>query len=226
MKRSFTSADTNPRKKFAREKGKVRTKPKSVASNSLTNVSMPYASTQQRSLPGAGLSQVVDVVYRGNCVYDPVYALGGHQAFGFDQMSSIYKDFYVKSSTLTVEVEGSTSNSQFGSLLIWADTNPASPGDSYTARERCAAAKGKMQFLKCYAAGTTKLSATAYTKALLHTGMEEQGNHGSSSASPANQWFWHVCTTLEDTTLTRLHFVVENLLFDVVWSESTLNVGS
>lgn len=38
---------------------------------------------------------IADVVFRANDLFDPYYALGGHQPLGFDQMMQLYKRFYV-----------------------------------------------------------------------------------------------------------------------------------
>lgn len=59
--------------------------------------------------PGAS-GVASETVYRLNSVYDPYYAAGGHQAYGFDQVSALYQKYRVwkASWTLTATPNGTT----------------------------------------------------------------------------------------------------------------------
>lgn len=230
LKRSYTIVDDGPRTKkikyMKKRSSSYKSKPKSVTSPSPNEVSMPYHLAGQRTM-GNGVVSVTNQVIRGNDIYDPEYALGGHQAFGFDQMSAIYKDFYVKSSSITFSVEGSSNNSSYGLALLWADCNADAAPDVDTAVERCMAAGGKIDRIKSYAAGITTLKHSASTKSLLHSGFEEENNHGSATTGPTQEWYWHLVTTVEDVSLTgRILYTTCEVMYDVLWTESKLNVSS
>lgn len=228
LKRSLTIVDEAPRtkkaKSFKKSSLRYKTKTKSVTGDMSTGVRMPYHTYAQRVF-NVGTT-MVDEVFRGSSVYDPEYSLGGHQAYGFDQMAALYRDYYVKRSTITVAIVHNTNNASFGQLLIWADTNPNVPPDMTTAVERCMAAGGKKGVIPSFYANPLKLQVSASTKQMLKSGMEEDNNRGSSTTNPQSGWYWHVCTTLEDATLSRNHIMLIDIDYETVWTESNLNATS
>lgn len=44
-----------------------------------------------------------ETAYRGNSVFDPEVALGGHQPLGFDQVAAVYNEYLVHAATITVK---------------------------------------------------------------------------------------------------------------------------
>lgn len=83
--------------------------------------------------PGAGNS-VAHAVYRGNDLYDPSYALGGHQPMGFDELTEIYQKYRVVGSKFRVSALPSSSNAGgynqhlFGVVMTRSPDLPAQGG--------------------------------------------------------------------------------------------------
>lgn len=228
LKRSITIADETPRKlsRSAKVRTKKRTKAfKSITSSQLRKVTHPFYSTHLLAMGGANPS-LVDIVFRGNDMYDPQHSWGGEQPFGFDQMTPLYKKFYVQSSRIRVQGQNINNNSSLAQLLVWADTNSASPSTVKGAVERSIAFSGAYPFLNNYAAGITDVSRKAYTRRLLTSGIDEDNNHGTSGVSPLEQWYWHVCVVLTDPSQTRSIQLQVAIIFDAIWTESNLNTTS
>lgn len=228
LKRSITIADETPRKlsRSAKVGTKKRRKAfKSITSTELRKVTHPFYFNHTLTMGGANPS-LVDNVYRGNDLYDPQHSWGGAQPFGFDQMTSLYKKFYVQSSRIRVQAQSNNNNSSFAQLLVWADTNPSSPSTLKGAVERCIAFSGAYPFINNYTGGITDVSRKAYTRRLLTSGIDEDNNHGTSGVSPVEQWYWHVCVALSDPSYDRIIHVQVAIIFDAIWTESNLNTTS
>lgn len=228
LKRSITIADETPRKvsRPAKVGTKKRTKAfKSITSSQPRKVTHPFYSTHNLAMGGLNPS-LVDNVFRGNDLYDPQYAFGGAQPFGFDQMTPIYKKFYVQASRIRVQAQTNNNNSSFAQLLVWADTNPASPTTVKGAVERCIAFSGAYPYVQNYTGGITDVSRKAYTRRLLTSGIDEDNNHGTSGASPLELWYWHVCVVTFDPSYDRTIQVQIAIIYDAIWTESNLNTTS
>jgi len=50
------------------------------------------------------IGSVNTILWRANDLYDPQYAAGGHQPFGFDQLIALYQHFTVARSQINVEI--------------------------------------------------------------------------------------------------------------------------
>lgn len=198
---------------------------KSVADAEPRALSHPYHYYAQLSLGGTGPT-VVDTIFRGNDMYDPEYALGGHQPWGFDQLTPLYRKFYVVKSHIDVQVVNNTNNSSYGQLCVWADTNPVAPTNPAEAVERCIANQGMFPYISSYNAPPTRVRMTRSTKQMLNSGVGEDMNHGTSGASPEEVWYWHVVCTMQDQTLTRVTPLIVDLKYDCLWTESALSTTS
>ena len=223
LKRTL-SAPLYKTKKFCGSKSSTKTKTKSVLSVSGRGVVHPYHTYNSNAL-GIG-TYLSDFTIRGNGMFDPEYALGGSQPFGFDQYSAIYRKFYVKSSEITVISCWNANTESNGCVLIWADANPTPPATIGVAHERCLANGGKVKYLNNAPSGSTTLKLKSYTKKILKSGMSEDNNHGTGSQDPTEQWYWHVVNTNEDATVARGCRHIIDVKYDAVWTEPILNVGS
>jgi len=82
-------------------------------------------------------------VFRGNGMFDPNYAVGGHQPLGFDQYTALYQSFFVHRATMIANVSCPDQVST-RRVYMWADTTPNAPADDDNAGEVCATNGGKM----------------------------------------------------------------------------------
>lgn len=69
------------------------------------------------------------IQWRANDVYDPQYAVGGHQPYGFDQLISMYEHFTVERSRLDVEIMNTGEYKNAG----WISHLAAAPGEQAAA---------------------------------------------------------------------------------------------
>lgn len=60
---------------------------------------------------------IADVVYRINDLYDPYYAIGGHQPLGFDQMMALYKRFHVVGAKVTAKFASADETSARSTII-------------------------------------------------------------------------------------------------------------
>lgn len=186
----------------------------------------------EQTTPSAAIGvEVVDTVYRGNGMYDPTYALGGTQPFGFDQLTPLYRKYYVKQSRIRAEgmnynLGSATDGVPRVFIAVWADTNPTAPPNAKVAFERCAANHGTWERIGVAQDRMKPVKREATTIHLLKSGMTEDNNHGTSATDPAEQWFWHVCMINEDRLIGTSPQLEVDIEYDAIWTESILNIGS
>lgn len=61
-------------------------------------------------MPAIGAGTIAKIIFRGNDLYDPYYAAGGHQPYGFDQLCVRYKYFNVLQTRMQVETLDTSQN--------------------------------------------------------------------------------------------------------------------
>lgn len=205
-KRVFTEyAPTHTKKnRITMYKKSKPAKKKLVSSSDNKVVSLPYVEWQNVTM--GAVAQNVVLTYRGNGMYDPDYALGGHQPMGFDQYIALYNKYYVKSATIKVSVwagplDTNSANNNDAMLFVWADTDAAGPAvglDAKTVAERCMAHNGRMQHVGNTYNTPKVLSLKAFTKDICDKGFQSEDTSGTSSSDPFNVWFFHavVCDPL------------------------------
>ena len=133
----------------------------------------------------------------------------------------------MKSATILVQTENMNNNSSAGQLLVWADTNSAACPSWKVACERCAANGGALPYVSSYTSGPTKVKLSASTMKLLSSGMSEDNNCGGATASPTEQWYFHVAVGIEDATLpVHSYTITMDVKYNVIWMESVLNTAS
>jgi len=62
------------------------------------------------NMPAIGAGNISKIIYRANDLYDPYYAAGGHQPYGFDQLCIRYSRFTVMHTRMTVETLDTSAN--------------------------------------------------------------------------------------------------------------------
>ena len=188
---------------------------------------LPYVSSDF----GIALTTYYDVIVRGNGMFDPDAALGGHQPLGFDQYMMLYQKYYVKSSTISVDVNTTSiglNNSQIqpcGNVYVWADklalTSKVSQSDTF---EKCMAFGGKVMRLGSAYEKFHPMKLVQYTKPLLSKGLDVDTS-GDVSSDPANLWYWHLIVWSNDPMVARTIDVLWSVSYDAVFYEAK-NISS
>lgn len=145
-KRSLTVVipDTQPTSQ-ARTKRARATKPRSKnlsAAGDKKRVKLPYCFQDVTGSTAVGSQQAITC--RGNGMFDPDYAVGGHQPLGYDQMSAMYYKWFVKGTDVqatfgTTDVTGSP----IIYCCLWSDTSATAPVNEKDVVERCLANGGQ-----------------------------------------------------------------------------------
>jgi len=60
---------------------------------------------------------IADVVFRANDLYDPYFAVGGHQPLGFDQMMALYQRFFVVGCKVTAKFAAADDTSARSTII-------------------------------------------------------------------------------------------------------------
>lgn len=145
------------------------------------------------------------IVIRGNSVYDPEYATGGLQPYGYDRLAQIYGRYYVHSSAIKVQfIPYATISStyKFGDVDIKASTcevgvYPAlSAGDiapsSLSVVDICEYPyyHGKTMFANkpVFAKGYMSTQKMVGYKAFPETTLQS-----IVQSNPSQQWYWNIC---------------------------------
>lgn len=170
-----------------------------------------------------------DRTYRGNGMFDPDYSLGGHQPYGFDQYMSLFKNFYVKGSTIKVNAfvnQGSgTPNYSDVMAYVWSDTESGTPSAANDLIERCMANSGKFWRVPAqYGPDITK-TVRSTTKKELSRGMEDSTTKGTVAADPSAVWYWHV-VLLNDGAADKTITLTTDIEYDSVFSGEANISGS
>lgn len=102
-KRSYAAKKKTYKKRSVRRRktwGTKSTKYPGFPKNRMVKMRYVEAFSQSLNTPGSRL----EYVFRANSIFDPRYALGGHQPIGYDQWESFYGQYVVVGSKMMVDV--------------------------------------------------------------------------------------------------------------------------
>jgi len=85
-----SSSNNNNRKR--RNGNRNRNRPRQLLADNSFRTELVYAESWQYA---ATVTSHQYVTFRGNSVYDPYHAVGGHQPLGFDQLAALYQRYNV-----------------------------------------------------------------------------------------------------------------------------------
>lgn len=120
---------------------KTRKSFKLVSGSANVKLRLPYHN--EMNIPTFQDGTVASYPMRGNSLYDPDYAWGGHQPMGYDAYSALFQKAFVSASTIEVDVAAySVTATQGTDLCVWADAQAADPSGLDTIREACMAHGG------------------------------------------------------------------------------------
>lgn len=161
---------------------------------------MPYV---ENAITLSAVATPYEYVFAGNNIYDPNYTGTGHQPLYFDQLAAIYNIYYVRASSIKVELlstsGGTLTGSQrffivptIGAANLTASFSPGTILEQEHCRNRICTAAGNLQkaTLKHYMTSKKMLSSPGSTS------FDAQGT--VSGSGPADAWYWHVLITSPD----------------------------
>lgn len=143
-------------------------------------------------------SNTSETVMRGNNVYDPEYATGGHQPMGYDNFASAYRNYYVSSSKCSAAMFnlGNAANNPTRMYII-CTTDAANLIGTYTETEIDENIRNKIK----WTSGILNQQDWGYramwrsTKAMLsapgRTSIEAMGATDGSTG-PSDVFFFHI----------------------------------
>ncbi len=156
---------------------------------------------------------VVDLVIRGNSIYDPFEAVGGEEVAGLDELGAIYGRYKVLGSRLTVTTTDLDDNDPLTICVF--------PHADATAVGRNASAYPLVKVAQCSLYSGPKTCSHVMTTAKMFGVIRCDDNDFSSAVStnPAKQWYWHVVFFIRNAAnALNLEYRL-NMEYDVLWTE-------
>jgi len=130
-------------------------------------------------------------VYRANDLYDPYQTGVGDQPRGFDQMMTMFRHFCVLGSKIVTVwsygVGSSTSRNMTCSIILKDGTTAMSDSKDIVEHPRV-----KLGQLAAESDKLTLVHKYSWRMNGVSDALDEAGLWGTSSASPADQWYYHI----------------------------------
>jgi len=194
-RRSSTTRKRYKRKSYKRARSRRMTLPRQMFPAKLVAKHRYIcAGTQSVSTSGA----VSNVIFRANSLFDPEYALGGHQPRNFDQIMPFYNHYTVTGAKITVKLYKNWSGGGFTttdtdptivSLFLKADhTSPSQ--DLMIGRETCDHASITLSDNDGHHHLSKSFSASRFFGKARSNVNAESELSGSASSSPTEQAYF------------------------------------
>lgn len=151
-------------------------------------------------LSSTGAPHIDSAIYRGNGMYDPTFAIGGHQPSGFDEYSVIYSKYLVVGSSIRViySNEGSTA----AECVVYPANTGSVPSSFNTIQEKPYIRHTVISPKSEDQASQTMYASTKKMLGLTNVQPEDNVYTALTTADPSAQWFWHVSGhTLDDSSV-------------------------
>lgn len=157
-------------------------------------------------------------VYSGNSLFDPDYTGVGHQPQGYDQIMTLFNEYYVKDAKITVNTM-LNSTEGVGSLIayLWADEDPNTPTNINVTAERCAMRGGKWWRVSSPGAKAENHSIICHNAATMDAGFDNPDTRGTTSASPAKRTYLHLQFWNQDLTTAQACYYDTMIEYDSVF---------
>lgn len=157
----------------------------------------------------AGISTTV---YRGNDLYDPYYAAGGHQPMGFDEYMGIYGKFTCFGSK--IQVWGGNNSGAPTSVAVRPTLSSVTPTYFYEILERPRTKHSLLSYSEFQRKRLTHYTTTAQVFGEKKSAiMSEDNFSGDASTSPANSWYWHVTLNSDSAGSTTTYLWVKIVFY-------------
>lgn len=165
---------------------------------------------------------VVRAQFRGNSIYDPEVATGGHKPFGSSTMELQYSNWVVTASTITVIPQETSPGSFYEG---WVGISANAPGLSYSSTTPYSTMieAGACEWMFVHSGGEPvrqlSLKRRGTTSSVLgYLDTDETTLIGSASTNPATEWYWslyYANTDSSSTNKAREFTVIID--YDVLW---------
>jgi hypothetical protein len=130
-------------KNYKRRPRRPAFRPPSVPTYSLSSFPTFYADqpfhklaklqyTHIAALPQIGVGTITEIQFRANGMFDPQYATGGHQPFGYDQLMAQYCHYTVLYASCDLEITSNKEN-QNSQYSLWITAAPGQLQIAYNA---------------------------------------------------------------------------------------------
>lgn len=186
------------------------------------SLKLKWVESHNRSL-ASGISAYV---IRGNGPYDPRYAVGGTQPYGWDEWTAFYSKYLVTSSKIKVTM-GETSTGTVPLIVTLApritDTTDSDVNLNqqrpYT--RKCILAPAGNAIRTC-----SHYISTKKILGLRHVDPEENVYSSDITGLPAQEWFWHITSYPQDgTSNVAANFTVEIVYYITFFKRQALSAS-
>lgn len=155
--------------------------------------------------------------FRANGIYDPVVAVGGHQPLGYDQLSTLYDHWYVKSSRIVIQPQWAGADVPVQvALYVDDDTNLATTWASAAERP------GSVWNNFFIGDGASLPKLKNYYNSKKTFGAQSEGNpelKGAATSDPQEQAYFAIVIDGGANLISNsMTFSVE-IQYDVEWTE-------
>lgn len=223
-----------PRRKAykKRYKKKYKKKYKQSSMGLVNSLGMAKYSPMARTLKGtlkyqdrfrlsggaAGVPRLL--IYSANGLYDPQTAVGGHQPRGFDQIMAMYDHFCVIAASCEVTFHNTdTTQAQICAISILADAGIASKTNDYM-EDTITNYNVVGRTDAGDATKTIKVNVTPSKFLGVSKPLSEADLHGSVSANPVEQVYFHIwCAALDETVIPSPMQITIQLCYTVIFTE-------
>lgn len=150
------------------------------------------------------------VNYRGNSLFDPNVAIGGHQPLYFDQYMALYGKYLVLGSSMKLTVTNG-SNTAALQCVLWPNTDVTVLATVSEVLEQTKASTMRTIPLgQSLAYSTKRYAKTSTVLGLSKVQLGEEELSGTSSANPANEWFWSILfSSIDGSSTVSVAYCVE-----------------
>lgn len=184
------------RKRFRRRYNR----PRSIRSVAIQRSVAPIADVQVLKLRYCSYNHQVttgvapvSILFRGNSIFDPQFAVGGHQPLGFDQWSTFYDKYVVTGSTMYAIVANASNTDNIKAALIPKDESTVVTTWNTIAERSYSMTKVLSPNDSGKSVGHfRKYMSTKKILGLKHVNTQDDDYTAAVSADPAKEWFWHV----------------------------------
>lgn len=201
MPRKFQKRKINRRKNPHRRRHRKRVRPIVNRSPGTGFADVTYAKltyVQQVTIaPTSGLVTGY-LAYRGNSLFDPEVALGGHQPLYFDQYSAIYAHYRVMASK--IKIDAITPSSTNGMFLVVIPNTIEVAGESMSRMYEQMRAGAPTLLPIARRAGRRIIRYASTQQVCGCTKSQVYGDEyaAATDANPAQIWFWNLISEPDD----------------------------
>lgn len=217
MKRVITETQIVPKRA---KTVKTKRMPLSINPTGGKRVGHIYHHSSNTTGPSGGGN--VELVFRGNGLYDPDTAIGGTQPYGRDQMAAMYyRNFVINGKIRVRATTTGVTDSLDRYVLVWASPIATAVGaNNKTAWETCLASGGRVTRIGANYHQNKDVMLSASTKRMIKRTYIDHDACGTGSSDPVTEWYWHVCVVDNQTggTAATVYFEI-SIHYDTYWFE-------